>query len=144
VHRLAALAEPVHVDDGREVVELVEGRVLERLPHGAFGDLAVAAEHPGAVGQAVELLAGERDSDPVRNALAQRAGGDVNPGDLRRRVPFEPTPELTEGEQLLILDRSRGLEERVHKGRGMALGEDQVVVEGALRLVEVVAQVLGE
>src|ERR671922_182014 len=39
VHRLAALAEPVDVEDPDEVVELVVGRVLERLPLRALGDL---------------------------------------------------------------------------------------------------------
>src|SRR5438034_950819 len=46
VHRLAALPEPVDVDDRDQVVELVERAVLERLPLRSFGDLAVPAEHP--------------------------------------------------------------------------------------------------
>ena len=47
-HRLAALAEPVDVDDRRQVVELVVRRVLECFPHRALGHLAVAAQHPHA------------------------------------------------------------------------------------------------
>ena len=45
-HGLAALAEPVHVDDRSEVVELVVRRVLVGLPDRALRHLAVAAEHP--------------------------------------------------------------------------------------------------
>ena len=80
-HRLAALAEAVHVDDRREVVELEVRGVLERLPHRALGHLAVAAEHPHAVRDAVEVLAGERHADADRQALAERAGRDVDPRD---------------------------------------------------------------
>src|SRR5437762_13648148 len=58
VHRLAALAEPVHVEDRDEVVELVEGGMLEGLPLRAFGDLAVATERPDAEREPVEPLAG--------------------------------------------------------------------------------------
>ena len=47
-HGLAALTEPVHVDDRSEVVELVVRRVLVGLPHRALRHLAVAAEHPDA------------------------------------------------------------------------------------------------
>jgi hypothetical protein len=54
VHRLAALAEPVDVDDRDQVVELVVRGVLERLPLGALGNLAVAAERPDAERQPVE------------------------------------------------------------------------------------------
>ncbi len=38
-HRLAPLAEPVHVDDRRQVGEPVVRSVLERLPHRPFGHL---------------------------------------------------------------------------------------------------------
>src|SRR4029453_9312106 len=39
LHRLAALPEPVDVEDRTQVVELVVGRVLERLPDGSLGGL---------------------------------------------------------------------------------------------------------
>ena len=68
VHRLAALAEPVHVDDRDQVVELLVPGVLERLPHRALGHLAVAAQHPDPVREPVEPLARERDPDAVRQA----------------------------------------------------------------------------
>ncbi len=142
VHRLAALAELVHVDDRGQVVEPVEGGVLERLPHRALGHLAVAAEHPDAVRQLVELLAGERDPDRERQALAERPGRDVDPRDLRRRVALQPAAEVAEGEQLLVRDRAGRLVHRVQQGRGVSLGEDEVVVPRVVRVVEVVVQVL--
>jgi hypothetical protein len=90
VHRLAPLAEPVDVDDRGQVVELVERSVLGRLPHRPLGHLAVAAEHPDARRQPVELLRRERHADADRQALAERARGDVDPRQHRRRVPLEP------------------------------------------------------
>ena len=88
-HRLAALPEAVDVDDRREVVECVVRRVLERLPHRSLGELGVSAEHPDAVGQPVEVPAGDGHADADRQALAERAGGDVHPRQHRGGVAFE-------------------------------------------------------
>ncbi len=142
VHRLAALTEPVHVEDRDEVVELVERRVLERLPLRALGDLAVAAERPHAERQPVELLPRQRHADRVRQPLAERAGGDVDPGNPRRRMPLEDRVELPIGEELLLRDRAGGAEHRVEERRGVALREDEPVVVRVVRVLEVVAQVL--
>ena len=144
VHRLAALAETVDVEDRGQVVELGERGVLERLPHRALGELAVAAQAPDAIGQSVQPLAGERDADRDRQALAERARRDVDPRDLRRRMSLEPRPELAERQQLLVRDRAGGLEHRVEQRRRVTLREDQVVVARVVRAVEVVAEVLGE
>ena len=70
-HRLAALAEPVDVDDRREVVEPEVRGVLERLPHRALGHLAVAAEHPHAARQVLEVLRGKRHPDADRKSLTE-------------------------------------------------------------------------
>ena len=113
VHRLAALAEPVDVDDRRQVVELLVGRVLEGLPDGALGDLAVAAENPDAVRQAIEPLARERDAHAVGQSLSERAGRDIDPRDNRSRVPLESAAELAEREELLVGDRPGRLVHRV-------------------------------
>ena len=120
------------------------GRVLERLPDRSFGHLAVAAQHPDAVGQLVEALAGERDADADRQALAERAGRHVDPRQHRSGMALEAAPELAERQQLLVGDRAGGLEEAVVERRGVSLGEDQVVVAGIVGAGEVVAQVLGE
>ena len=65
-HRLAALAEPVDVEDRGQVVELVVRGVLERLPDGSLGRLAVAVEHPDVGRHPVEVLGAQRDPDPKR------------------------------------------------------------------------------
>jgi hypothetical protein len=142
VHCFAALAEPVDVDDRGQVVEPVEGRVLESLPHRPLGDLAVATQHPDAVRQPVELLPGDRHPDAVRQTLPQRAGRDVDPRDLRRRVTLEPRAERAEREQLLDVDRAGRAVHRVEQGRRVALREDEPVVVRVVGRVEVVAEVL--
>ena len=107
VHGLAPLAEPVDVDDRGQVVELVEGGVLGRLPHRALGHLAVPADDPDPERQAVEPLAGERHPDADRQPLAQRAGCDVDPRKRGRRMPLEPAAELPVGAELLLRERRR-------------------------------------
>ncbi len=143
-HRLAPLAQPVDVEDRGQVVQLVVRGVLEGLPDRSLGQLAVAAEHPDAVGKPVEVLAGDPHPDADREPLAQRAGGDVHPRDQRCRVPFEHAAELPVGEQLLVGDRARGAEHRVQERRRVPLREDEPVVRRLVRPVEVVAQVLGQ
>ena len=142
VHRLAALAEPVHVDDRGQVLELVEGGVLERLPHRALGHLAVAAQTPDAVRQLVEVLPGERDPDRDRESLAEGAGGDVDPRDLGGGMAFHTAAEDAEREQLVVRNRAGGLVHGVEEGRGVSLGEDEVVVVRVPGIVEVVVEVL--
>ena len=141
-HRLAGLAEPVDVDDRRQVVEAVEGGVLERLPHRALGHLGVAAQAPHAVGQPVELLARDRHADRDRQALAERAGGHVDPRDDRHRVALELRAEPAERQQVLVRDRPGRLEHRVVQRRRVALGEDQVVVVGVVGVLVVELEVL--
>ena len=98
VHRRAALAEPVDVDDRDHVVEPGVAGVLEGLPHRALGQLGVAAENPDAEVGRLEPLAGQRDPDRDRQALAERSGRHVDPGDFRRRVALQARAELAEGE----------------------------------------------
>jgi hypothetical protein len=144
VHRLAALAEPVDVQDRGQVLEVVVPGVLERLPDRPFRRLAVAAQRPDPVRQPLEVLAGERHAHPERQPLAERAGGDVDPRDQRGRVAFEHAAERPVREQLLVRDRPGCLEHRVEQRRRVPLGKDEAVVGGEIRLVEVVAQVLRE
>ena len=92
-HRLAALAEAVHVEDRGQVVELVVRRVLERLPHRSLGELAVTAQHPHPIGEVVEVLPGDPDADADRQPLPERSGGHVDPREDGRRVPLEPAAE---------------------------------------------------
>jgi hypothetical protein len=86
----AALAETVHVDDRGEVAEPLVPGVLERLPHRALRQLAVAAQHPDVVGKPIEAPAGRRHPGADGQPLAERAGRDVDPRQARRRMAFEP------------------------------------------------------
>ena len=132
-HRLAALPEPVDVDDRHQVVEALVRGGGERLPHRALGHLAVAAERPHPEGQLVEPLARQGDADGDGQPLAERAGGDVHPGDDRRGVALQPRAELAERQQLLVGDGAGGAVERVEQRRGVALREHEVVVRGGSR-----------
>jgi len=59
-------------------------------------------------------------------------------------MPFEPAAELPVGAELLLGERAGGPEQAIDERRGVALGEDEPVVQGALRLVEVVPEVARE
>ena len=144
VHGLAALPKPVDVQDRDDIVELVVGGVLERLPLRAFGHLAVADQHPSPHRCPVEPLAGDRHADAVGQALSERAGRDIDPRDPGRRVALEDAGELAVGQQLLVGDHPGRLVHRVEQRRSVPLGEDEPVVGRILRLLEVVAEVLGE
>ena len=75
------------------------------------------------------MFAGEGDPDAVRQPLAERSGGDVHPGQFGCRVPFEAAAEpAVLGHQLLVRDDADGPVDRVEQWRGVALGEDQVIV----------------
>ena len=96
-----------------QVVELVIRRLVERLPDGALGHLAVAEHDPDAIGQLVEVLAVEGHADADGQPLAERAGGDVDLGKhVRVGVALEPAAELAQGQQLLVGDGAGRLEHR--------------------------------
>src|SRR5690606_21773245 len=111
----AVLAETVDVHDRDQVVQAGVAGVLGRLPDRALGQFAVAAEHPDAVGQAFQL-ARHRHADPDRQALTERAGGHVHPGQAGRRMALQAAAALPERQQLLVGDRARRLEQRVQQG----------------------------
>jgi hypothetical protein len=59
-------------------------------------------------------------------------------------MPLQPAAERSEAEKLVFGDRPRGQVERVQQRRSVPLGEDHVVVQRILGLIEVVAEVLRE
>ncbi len=141
----SALAEPVDVDDRGEVVEMLVRRVLGRLPHRALGQLAVPAQHPHPVADAVQALARERDADADRQSLAERSGGRLHPGQPPGRgMPFERAAQRAEGEQFGVLDQPDRLERGVQQRRGVSLGQHETVVAGVGGAIDVVAEVVGE
>ncbi len=110
-----ALAEPIHVDDRGEVRESLMTGVVEGLPDRALGGLAVAHEHPHVVRRLEHAPAGESDAHPDRQALTERPGGHVDPREDRCRMTLEAAPEFAEGHELIVVDRARRLEHRVHQ-----------------------------
>ena len=104
--------------------------MLEGLPDRALGKLRVAAQHPNAVWEPIQGLAGDGQPHTDRQALPERAGGHVGGRNARGRVTLEPAAELAEAEQLLVVDRPYRFEDRVVERRRVALGEDQVVAMG--------------
>jgi hypothetical protein len=136
-----ALAEPVDVDDGDEVGQLVVGGLVERFPDRPLGHLAVTTQDPDPVRQLVQVLAGQRDADAVRQALPEGSGGHVDPGEDRGGMAFQPRPEAAvAGHQLLVGDHPDRLIDGVEQRRGVALGEDEVIVAGVIGAVPVIAE----
>lgn len=106
---LAPLAQSVHIHEGDQVRQLVVGGGGEGLPHGALGELAVPGQDPDAVRGLLQVLAGQRDADPIGQPLAERAGGDVHPGQHRGGVALETLVEASVAlHQLLLGDHADG------------------------------------
>ena len=132
-----ALAEPVHIHNRHEVVELVDARQRSRFPHRALRAFAVAEQDISPVVQIVEPRA-QRHADPHGQALAQRAGRHIHERQARRRMAFQVAAELAELEQFLHREQPRLRPGRVQQRRGVAFGENEpvvVVVMGILRVV---------
>jgi hypothetical protein len=81
VHRGATLAQPVHVEDRHDVVQLVEGCRFHRLPDGALRRLGVTHQHEDPGAAAVHAHR-ERHADADRETLSEGPGGDVDPREL--------------------------------------------------------------
>jgi len=113
-HRLAALAEPVDVDDRDQVVEPGVARAREPLPHRALGELAVAGEDPHASGQPVEPQA-QREADADRQAEPERARCHVDPRQPRGGVTLEPAAEAPVRRELHLADGAGGTVHRVQQ-----------------------------
>ena len=132
-----ALAQPVHVHDRHQIVQLVNARQRGRFPHRALGAFAVAHQHIGAVVQVVEPRA-QRHAHADAQALAQRAGRHVHERQARRRMAFQVAAELAQLEQVLHREQPRLRPGRIEQRRGVALGKNEpvvVVVMGILRVV---------
>ena len=95
--------------------------------HGAFPDdaglqLAVAQQHVYAIVQAVQP-AGERHAHADRDAVAQRAGADVDArAFLAVGVALQPAADLAQREQLVARHIASQRENGVERRRGMPFG----------------------
>ena len=135
-----ALAEPVHVHNGNQVVQVVDARQRGRFPHRALGAFAVAEQDISAVVQVVEPRA-QRHADADAQALAQRAGRHIRKRQARGRMAFEVAAELAELEQVLHREQPGLRPGGVQQRRGVAFGEDEAVVVVVVGILRVVAHV---
>ena len=136
----AELLELVVVDDGDEVVGVVAGRDVGRLPDLALLALAVAEQH---LGQEVlaQLPGTKRHAQARGEPHAQRAGRDVDARQLVHvGMTLQPRALLVEGVHLLELEVAGQRHGRVLAQGGVALGEDEAVTIGPVGLVGADAQ----
>ena len=132
----------VAIDDDPEPAQaLVRGR-LQRLPVLAFLQLPVAG-HDDDPTVAAELALGERDSTPLRDAHAERAGARLDPGYADVRMPVEAA-EAAQAEQPFLRHDTQREECRVQPRDVVALGREEDVavgvVEAALGNVQLVEE----
>ena len=72
------LAQSVDVEDGAEVVKLVEAGKVERLPDVSLHRLAISNEAVGAVGRLVKVLGTVSHACSNAEPLTQGSGGHIN------------------------------------------------------------------
>ena len=103
---LLALPQPVDVEDGHQVVQLVVSGERHGLPDGALGALAVSDQAVGAVGGLVEVFTDVGHAAGHAEALAQTAGGHVDEVEAGGRVALQVVVDLTELQELLGGDKA--------------------------------------
>ena len=133
-HRRAALAERVDVGDAAQILELVQRRDIRRFPHGALGRLAVAQEHIGSV-VGLDAARVQRRADRRADALTERAGGDVDERQPRRRMTFEIRPDLAQLHQLGAIEGAGFGPRRVQNRRRVPLRQDEAIAVRILRIL---------
>jgi hypothetical protein len=134
--RVLALPERVHVDYAAEVVELVKERDVGRFPDRAFGHLAVAEEHVGAV-VGLDSPRVERRADGGTDALAERARRHVDKRQPRCRMPLEVGVERAQLEQVGAGKEAGVRPGRIENRRRVPLREHEAIVVGILRIFRI-------
>ena len=134
------LLKVVVVHDQRQVRQLELHRGHRGLPHLTLLDLAVTGHDEDVVVLPIET-AGERVPDADRESLAERSRGGLDAGDLSHvGMTLKWRSEFAEAIQLRHREVAGLGEDRVQQRRGMALGKDEAVTVGPVRLLGVVAQ----
>jgi hypothetical protein len=135
--RRLALAEPVRVNDGDQIIQFVNSRERRRFPNRAFGDFAIAHQDVGVVIQFVQSR-GERHADADAEALAERTRRHVREREARRGMTFQFAGELPErrqfGNRQKTVFRPRGVKQR----RGVAFRQNETVVVIVVRILRIV------
>ena len=129
--------QAVHVDDGAQVVQLILGSGHESLPNLALGDFAVAQDGVDAVIPVVELAA-QSHTDSGGNALAQRAGGHIDTGNVVHfHVAGHMGVNAAELLQALHGEEAPQGQRGIQSGRAVALGHDKAVTVRVLGILGV-------
>ena len=145
MHRRTTLPEAVEVEDRGDVACPVERDRLHRFPHRAFRHLGVTQQDPDPSVAPVEPHR-EGHPEPDREALAERAGRHVHPGQLgdRRRMALQRRSLSAERQKLVVAERADPLQGRVEPRRRVALRQDEPVVQRVRGILDVEAEMVGE
>src|SRR5579864_1628448 len=132
--------EVVAVDDRDQRAELELARGHGRLPHLPLVKLAVAGQAVGAERAAVDPGA-ERHPHRHRQPVPERAGAEVDPGDLAHvRVVAERAVQAGVVVEQLPIEEPNVGEHGVEADRGVALAEHEPVAVRPVRLLGSVVQ----
>ncbi len=143
VHGFLGLAETIDVDDGAEVLETEMGAGVGRFPDRSLRALAVPHDDENPPGRFSELH-GRGHPHPDRKALSERAGGRLDPFHSGRRMPLENGIDLAQVHELGGSDDPGLGVSRPEDGRGMSLGQDELVVPPVLGIGRIVAHLAEE
>ena len=125
--------EPAEAEVAGQRGGLVADALLEAAVAG--DDEGVVVDHVGAERGAQPAL-GEAHADAVGEALAERAGRDLDPGGVagfgmagRAAAPLAELAQVVEGEAV-----AGQVEHRVQQDRGVAVGQHEAVAVGPVRV----------
>ena len=100
------LAKPVDVGDTAQVVQRKVLAGSGRFPDGTFGRFSVTHQHVGTI-VGTNAASVQGDTDRGADPLSQRAGGDVDEGKTRGRVPLEVAVQLAQPQHVGPVNETR-------------------------------------
>ena len=138
-----ALAQTVDVDDGAQIVELVELRDVRRFPHRTFSDLAVAEERIRPV-VGLDAPRVQRDADGRTHPLSKGSRGDVHERESWRRMSFQIRVHPAQLELFFTRKKARFGPRGIQDRCGMAFRQHEPVRVRVARILRVVAHLREE
>ena len=131
--RRLALTKAIHIDDRDQIAQLIDPGEGSGLPNRTLGAFAIAHQDVGPVIEVVQSGA-QRHAHPHAQTLAQRAGGDIDKGKTRGRVPFQVAAQFAQGGQVLPREQTQLRPNGVQQRRRVAFRENQAVVVRVTRV----------
>lgn len=136
---LLGLSESVDIDDADEIFEVVVGCEVSSLPDGSLGALTVSENGPVGIVQLIEVLGGVGHSSGAAQSLSETSGGDVDERQLWSWVSLEVGVDLSEVEEVLLVDEPVFSPGGVEDWGGVSFAQDESVRgEGFLGVLGVV------